>query len=227
MYDTARMEHEALSAPKEGEPGFAAAAAAAAAPDASDAEGVGHRAVPAANVLLEEGQNASHLYGDVTADDLDAPKTVQERLADRDKARLMRSFYYAVCFYLAAAMLVFFLPSIVPNGGALMIFLDCLLWVFAAALLVVFRMRESNQFLLLDEEGAGNMETSTELGMLQPREEAAGGGRLPQLKPFPARFTLGDEEEGGGGGAGGVNASAAAQGVVIRPVASGALPSPR
>jgi hypothetical protein len=105
-----------------------------------------------------------------------------------------------------------------------MIFLDCLLWVFAAALLVVFRMRETNQFLLLDEEGAGGLETSTELGVLQHRE----GGRLPQLQPFPARFTLGDEEEGGGGGgSGGVNASAAAQGVVIRPVASGALPSPR
>ena len=42
---------------------------------------VGHTEVPrnAAAVLLEEGANASHLYGDVHADDLDAPKTVQVR----------------------------------------------------------------------------------------------------------------------------------------------------
>ena len=205
MYDTARVEWETLRAPA-AEP---APAAPPPAPGAADG-GVGHRAVPVGAALLEEGQNASHLYGDVSSADLDAAKSVQDRIDDRDKERLMRSFFYAVCVYITVAMVVFFLPALIPGGGALLIFLDCLLWGFAAALLVVFRLRESNQFLLLDDEGAAGLEmTTTELGVMGHDE---GGGGRGGDKP---RFTLHDDEEGGGG----VNASAAARhGVVLRPL---------
>jgi hypothetical protein len=112
--------------------------------------------------------------------------------------------------------------QLLPGAGALLIFLDCLLWAFAAALLWTFRLRESNQFLLLDEEGAAGMAT-TELGVLSGDDDGegghggghggggggvygdgGGGGKGAAGGSASPRFTLGsdDDEEAGGGGGG-------------------------
>ncbi len=120
MYDAARGEWERLRSAREAEAGAAAAdpeaaaAAAAEAAAASAAEGVGHRNVPAGQgALLEEGANASHLpYGDLEREDLDAPKSVADRLADVEREALMRRFFVGVCGYMAVAALAFVLPQV-------------------------------------------------------------------------------------------------------------------
>lgn len=214
----------------------------------TEGTGVGHSALPANVVLLEEGQNASHLYGDVVGDDLDAPKTVQDRIADRDKLRLMRQFFLAVSIYITVAVLVFFLPLFAPMtvDAALLVAYDCILWVFLAGLLWVFRLRQSNQFLLLTDDAVVG-ETTTELGVLYhdgdddenegpgSRYGGFGGARNGGVRsgaPAPAapKYTLGDDEDEGQryGGTRGradsmeVNASAARHGVVVE-----SLPTPQ
>jgi hypothetical protein len=256
MYDTARAEWQALqNAGAEGAQGALPPNMSYPSdiiPSATDSAGVGHAAVPNNAALLEEGANSSHLYGDIVGEDLDAPKTVQDRVADRDKVRLMKNFFYAVSVYLIMAMVVFFLPIFVPMtvDAALLVVYDALLWVFLAGLLIVFRMRESNQFLMIGEDGEGNFETTTELGVLYRREDEAGnaassaatgtmtgvvGGTGGGGTAAGARYSLGDDddEEIATGdvddgpypskprGSGNVNASAASQGVVVQP-----LPSP-
>jgi len=255
MYDTARSEWVALqNAGAEGAQGALPphmSYPSDVIPSANDSAGVGHAAVPNNAALLEEGANASHMYGDIVGEDLDAPKTVQDRVADRDKVRLMKNFFYAVSVYLVMAMVVFFVPMFVPMAvdAALLVAYDALLWVFLAGLLIVFRLRESNQFLMIGEDGDGDFETTTELGVLYRRDEdeniatgntnttsgSGGGGGTG------ARYTLDDDDEeiaaggvdehpypsrpqGGsskGTSSGNVNASAASHGVVVKP-----LPSP-
>jgi len=256
MYDTARSEWVALqNAGAEGAQGNLPpnmSYPSDVIPSATDSAGVGHAAVPNNAALLEEGANASHLYGDIVGEDLDAPKTVQDRVADRDKVRLMKNFFYAVSVYLVMAMVVFFVPMFVPTAvdAALLVAYDAVLWIFLAGLLFVFRLRESNQFLMIGEDGDGEYETTTELGVLYRRDEdeniaagnaATGGGANASA---PARYTLnGDDDDDGeiaaggvddhpypskpqansikGSGSGIVNASAASHGVVVQP-----LPSP-
>ena len=133
--------------------------------------GIGHSTVPYDASLLEEGENASHMYGDIVSEDLDAPKSVQDRIADRDKVRLMKNFFIAVSIYILLSLLVFFVPIFVSSAvdAALLILYDSLLWVFLAGLLVVFRLRNSNQFILLTEDGG--VETTTELGVLYHNDD--------------------------------------------------------
>lgn len=78
------------------------------------AAGVGHAAVPT-QVLLEEGRNASHLYGATEGRDADEPRTVQDRIETRDKLRLIRTFFYGVSTYVVANLFVIFLPIFVPT----------------------------------------------------------------------------------------------------------------
>lgn len=216
MYDTARAEWEALTQQPVQLDGDAPLPGTR---DSSSA--VGHTAVPNNAVLLEAGQNASHLYGDVTDRDLDAPKNVAERIEDRDKARLMRQFFVGVSIYIIAAILVFFLPAFVPMGvgAALVIGYDVVLICFLAGLLFVFRMRESNQYLNLTEEGGiDGPEMTTELGVLQPNEHsnnnnsreqrpsaaapwprvgAVKTGAVPAAAAPQPRFTLEDDDISG------------------------------
>jgi hypothetical protein len=210
MYDTARSEWQALqNAGAEGAQGALPPSMSYPSdviPSATDSAGVGHAAVPNNAALLEEGANASHLYGDIVGEDLDAPKTVQDRVADRDKVRLMKNFFYAVSVYLIMAMIVFFLPMFVPMtvDAALLVAYDALLWVFLTGLLIVFRMRESNQFLMIGEDGDGNFETTTELGVLYRRDENRSNNNVNSTRNMTsgggggqaaARYTLGDDDD--------------------------------
>ena len=106
VFDVIQKERDALEGPPEEQvyggaaPPYPAAATLPVSRPGADADGSGHAAMPRnAAVLLEEGQNASHLYGDVHTGDLDAPKTVQDKVERRDKLRLIRRFFYAFCFY--------------------------------------------------------------------------------------------------------------------------------
>lgn len=248
MYDTARSEWQALAnAGAEGAQGALPPSLSYPSdvlPTAGDSAGVGHSAVPNNAALLEEGQNESHLYGDIVGEDLDAPKTVQDRVADRDKIRLMKNFLFAVSLYLCMAMVVFFVPMFVPMAvdAALLVAYDAILWAFLAGLLVVFRLRDTNQFLLIGEEGEEGFETTTELGVLY-RDAEEEAQEEQRREAVPPRYTLDDEDGEIGavdvsyvnrtmGSNGGrrnsrsgnmnINASAAAQGVVVQP-----LPSPQ
>jgi hypothetical protein len=233
LYDTAKAEWQSLQlAAADADQGRSGAEANGDFSFSRDRGGdrveVGHVAVPGnAALLAEEGANASHLYGDVLVDDLDAPKSVMERIADRDKARLMKQFFFAVSIYIIMAMVVFFVPLFVPIvvQAALLIAYDALLWLFMAGLLIVFRMRESNQFLLLTDAGLGGGETTTELGVLYHDDDGDGdgdgtarrGAAGNSSRRVTPKFTLEDDDELSQE----VNDRAAQQGVIIQ-----SLPSP-
>lgn len=72
---------------------------------------------------------------------------------DREKLRLISAFSWGVSAYVIASVAVIVLPAFVPSVVDFVIVLlqNAVLWVFVAALLVVFRMREGNQYLNLVE----------------------------------------------------------------------------
>ena len=127
------------------------------------AAAVGHVALPPGgdvSMLLEPGSNASHLYGDVIAEDLDAHKTVADRVADKEKANLLQRFFIGVCAYVIASMASFLLPLFLPSvvDRTILAIQNVILWCFMAALLWTFKMREGNQYLALVE--ADNADTA-------------------------------------------------------------------
>lgn len=124
---------------------------------------VGHVAVPTGgdvSMLLEPGSNASHLYGDIIAEDLDARKSVADRVADKEKATLLKRFFIGVSAYVIASMLSFLLPVFLPTvvDRTILAIQNVILWCFMAALLWTFKMREGNQYLALVE--ADNADTA-------------------------------------------------------------------
>lgn len=197
---------------------------------------VGHAAIPT-QVLLDQGANASHLYGATDDVDADEPKTVQDRIENRDKLRLIRTFFYGVSAYVIATLIVIFLPVFVPAivDRVILALQNALLFIFMAALLWTFRMRNSNAYLVLND--AVGLETTTELGVLssdpdpKPRSKPVGGGVYGTASASHNAFTLDDEEDDdeeaalaarrSGGrsqslGPVNLNLSAARQGVVVK-----------
>ena len=125
----------------------------------SEGHGEGHVAEPIPGAaLLEPGMNASHLYGDVNVEDLDARKTIADKVADREKALLLKRFFYGVCGYVIASMAAFLLPVFLPSvvDRTILIIQNVVLLLFVAALLFTFRMREGNQYLNLVEADAAD-----------------------------------------------------------------------
>jgi len=127
------------------------------------AAAVGHVALPPGgdvSMLLEPGSNTSHLYGDIIAEDLDARKTVADRVADKEKATLLQRFFIGVCAYVIASMASFLLPLFLPSvvDRTILAIQNVILWCFMAALLWTFKMREGNQYLALVE--ADNADTA-------------------------------------------------------------------
>lgn len=217
IFDTIQKEKEVL---EQGYPDVSAPGAAGA---GMPGEGVPPYPAGGNAVLLEEtGGNASHLYVDVVEADLDAPKTFQDKVDEREKLRLIRLFFYGVCGYLIATIAVVFLPLFVPTvvDRTILVLQNVVLLVFLAVLLWTFRMRQGSPYLLMDEEletgGLMDNAPTTELGVLshdddleeeqQPRPTLGGRPAGPS-SAAAARFTLSDEEEHapsmGGGGAGG------------------------
>ncbi len=99
-------------------------------------------------------------------------KTVQETVSDREKLTIMKRFFVGVSVYIVASILVFFLPVFLPSiVNAVMLGLyDVLLLAFVAALMWIFRLRQSNQFVPLSSsesmQGAFSYTYDTELGVV-------------------------------------------------------------
>ncbi len=80
-----------------------------------------------------------------TGEDLDGPKTVEEKVAKVSKVRLLRQFSYGVIAYVVATALVVLLPIFVssaPGEEAVRVVLvmqNVVLWVFMAGLAWIFR----------------------------------------------------------------------------------------
>lgn len=176
------------------------------------AAGTGEGTVGGQAVLLQDdGGNMSHLYVDVVEADLDAPKTFQDKVYDREKLRLVRRFFYGVCAYLTATIAVIFLPLFVPSviDRTILILQNLVLWGFLGMLLWTFRMRQGSPYLLMDEdapETGGLVDApTTELGMMGHHDSDDGAcdeeaGRRRQQGAHnssgnSARFTLDDEDE--------------------------------
>ena len=81
----------------------------------------------------------------MTGEDLDGPKTVEEKVAKVSKVRLLRQFSYGVIAYVVATALVVLLPIFVssaPGEEAVRVVLvmqNVVLWVFMAGLAWIFR----------------------------------------------------------------------------------------
>lgn len=120
---------------------------------------------------MQEDDDDIPVYTSVQQRDTDTLKTVEECVSDREKLQIMKRFFIGVSIYIVASVLVFFLPIFLPNiwEATLLMLYDILLLGFIGTLLFVFRMRHSNQFVLLgsDEDGTGgNQLYNTELGVL-------------------------------------------------------------
>ncbi|BDA47005.1 hypothetical protein COCOBI_09-4600 [Coccomyxa sp. Obi] len=152
-------------------------------------EGVGHNVDLPAEVLLDGNTVLSDHYAEVTDNDTDAVKTVEERLDHRSKLRLMSQFMFGVGGYIIARIAAILLPLFFVNQPGqedlairiVLILENVVLWAFLAALAFIFRLRPDNPYLLLDEFGEGNATDgglTTELGVMGNEEaEGHGGGR--------------------------------------------------
>ena len=158
MYDTAKMEWESL---KE-----------AASPEEArhqGDQGDGGQGSSGKGVPLEYEDDIP-VYSSVGTRDRDSLKTIEECVSDREKLLIMKRFFVGVSVYVVASVLVFFLPVFLPHiwEAVILSLYDLILLVFLGSLLYVFRMRQSNQFVLvqMDENDAFLNGTTTELGVL-------------------------------------------------------------
>jgi hypothetical protein len=122
-------------------------------------------------MVVDEDDEDIPVYTSVQQRDMDTLKTVEECVSDREKLKIMKWFFIGVSVYVVASVLVFFLPVLLPNiwEATLLMLYDVLLLGFIGTLLFVFRMRDSNQFVLLgsdENEGGGDRVYNTELGVL-------------------------------------------------------------
>ena len=98
-----------------------------------------------------------------------------------------------------AFVLALFLPVFAPQAvdRVVLVAWNALLWLFLATLLAVFRMRPTNQYLVLEEDWEAGAETggrgAARAGALPSHR--LGVGRTLRLRGWPS------EGAGGGGGA--------------------------
>jgi hypothetical protein len=119
---------------------------------------------------MEEDDNIT-VYTSVQGRDNEM-KTIEETVSDREKLTIMRRFLIGVSIYIVASILVFFLPVFLPTiVNAVMLGLyDLLLLAFLGALMWIFRLRQSNQFVPLSSSeslhGGFSYMYDTELGVV-------------------------------------------------------------
>ncbi|KAK9840548.1 hypothetical protein WJX81_000721 [Elliptochloris bilobata] len=226
IIDTVAKERDLLEAPQEGivgaapadggeagagSPGRPAAATGAGAA-ASKSNGAGPsgggtaageqgHTVDLPQEVLLDNVVLSDVYAEVSGNDTDGPKTVEERLLHASKLRLLRYYIWAVSGYAVAYAAAILVPLFVlgePGQEDLAVLvvsllLDVVKWAFLAALCFIFRLRPDNPYLLLDEGGttglSSDADLTTELGVLAPEDTA-------EAEEFQRR-----RDGGGGGGA--------------------------
>ena len=164
MYDTAKMEWDMLKNSINGDGGE----------KQEDVEEQGGRVGPSGIYYTgqEEEEDDIPVYSSVENRDRDTLKTVEECVSDREKLIIMKRFFVGVSIYIVASVLVFFLPVFLPHiwEATLLSLYDVLLLVFIGALMFVFRMRQTNQFVLVssgeEQQGLGIHAYTTELGVM-------------------------------------------------------------
>ncbi|PSC76093.1 hypothetical protein C2E20_0258 [Micractinium conductrix] len=245
IFDTIQKEKDILEQGHHDVSALPGGAPAAGGP--AGAAGAGGEGTVGGQAVLLEGPGAdSHLYVDVVEVDLDAPKTFQDKVENREKLRLIRRFFFGVCAYLIATIAVIFLPLFVPTvvDRTILVLQNVVLWLFLAALLWTFRMRQGSPYLLVDEAGGMAEGASTELGVMGQEGDDEEDGRHGAAAWAAARFTLSDEHEeeerpgrstgagGSGGGAAGsgrqptLNVDAAQHGVLVEALPTPVTPAP-
>mmetsp|Transcript_37045 Transcript_37045/g.93576 ORF Transcript_37045/g.93576 Transcript_37045/m.93576 type:complete len:472 (-) Transcript_37045:376-1791(-) len=165
----------------------------------------GAAAPPASSGIAPVPNTTFAGMGDPDADALDTPDAQQQQQADpygpppnvhevvtvedavshRDKSNILKRFRVGVYCYATAYFIVIVLPVFSPSGllpQTLIHAFNLVSWGFTAWLVWIFRLREDNPYLLIDEEGrvrgqAGGTaldvsQLDTELGVMSPAEEA-------------------------------------------------------
>ncbi|KAK9819921.1 hypothetical protein WJX72_003958 [[Myrmecia] bisecta] len=199
IFDTVQHERELLEQPREGYVGSVRRDE-----EAGQGEtGAGGHAVQLPQEVLEAnaGGDLHDVYAEVTGNDADAPKTVQDRLVHRSKIRLMQQFMWGVGTYVIATAVVILLPLFVvntPGEDALVVVLvaqNVVLWGLLAALCYIFRLREDSPYLLLEEDSP---ETVTGLDSLadDPSLEMGSLSLGPVAPHTPDSKRYGDLERG-------------------------------
>jgi cbb3-type cytochrome oxidase subunit 3 len=168
MYDTAKQEWDMLNDSILGDGGAKHAHL-----EEEEEEGrMGPRGYYGGHGIQEEEDDIP-VYSSVENRDRDSLKTVEECVSDREKLVIMKRFFVGVSIYIVASVLVFFLPVFLPHiwEATLLSLYDVLLLVFIGALMFVFRMRQTNQFVLVssgeEQQGLGlHGQYTTELGVM-------------------------------------------------------------
>lgn len=199
VFDTIQKEREMLEQPEQDVYGMAEAGQLHAHPRPEGEQpsgiatgetdaGAGH-AVSLPPDAVGDPDAMPNTYGEVTVEDLDGPKTVEEKVARLAKIRLLKQFQIGVIAYVLATAAVVLLPIFVSNKPgkeafwAVLILQNLVLWGFMASLAFIFRLRGDSPYLMLDEEeGAGANNDShleTQLGVLGEDDEEANGRHSP------------------------------------------------
>lgn len=190
VFDTIAREREMLEMTEQDvyntmEEGQAAPGAAA---RNGGADATGHAVLPPVEIILaEEDQTIPNFYGNITSDDLDGPKTVEETVTKASKITLLRQFSYGVIAYVVATALVVLLPIFVtsaPGEQAIKVVLimqNVVLFGFMGGLAWIFRLRAGSQYLLMEEDGPdGELgEMRTELGVMGTGDAPESGNSSP------------------------------------------------
>jgi hypothetical protein len=206
IFDTAQKEREALEGPKEGIVGAQGIqdpeqgvthTTTVFPPNQGIASGAANKADEGSSgqairlpVEVEQQGDLRDVYAQVHEEDTDQPKTVQDRMLTSSKIRLMRQFTWGVAGYVIATAAVILLPVFVmvePGDSALRAILigqNIVLWCFLAALAWIFRPREDNPYLMLDEGAEDQPEgLHTEISFTEGASDEALGSRPGRSSP--------------------------------------------
>lgn len=151
--------------------------------------GDGHAVVPPIEAAVDNNGELPNTYGEVTVEDLDGSKTVEEKVARHAKIRLLKQFSFGVAFYALSTFAVIIVPVfIAPNvpGETVMrvvlILQNVVYWLFMLGLAYIFRLRGDSPYLMVGEEESSSPEDDhnnlrTELGVLDGDSGSESGQR--------------------------------------------------
>ncbi|KAK9800811.1 hypothetical protein WJX73_009927 [Symbiochloris irregularis] len=226
ILDTAQRERASLDPAKEGIVGaqvspdveIGAYNRSIATANANGGEAVGHEVNrPIADTEVVPGNRMPDVYAEMNAEDTDATKTVQDKVLTRSKLALMRQFQIGVGVYFSLLILVYVvLPMLLLNPNApeqdnavisiAILLQNVVLWAFLVALCFIFRLREDNPYLMLEEDDSPslphNAQVDTSLGEVRDVRTELGVLSSSDLDTPPSRgggFKRGTSPTRGGG----------------------------
>mmetsp|Transcript_2103 Transcript_2103/g.6270 ORF Transcript_2103/g.6270 Transcript_2103/m.6270 type:complete len:441 (+) Transcript_2103:233-1555(+) len=214
VFDTVAKERQMLEEPEQdvygdAESGVRVPPSMPQAPGSTDA-GTGHAVVPPMEAQ-DNGGAMPNTYGEVTVEDLDGPKTVEEKVARQAKIRVFKQFSAGVVAYVTTTLAVIILPIFVsPDAGTsetavkvVLVLQNLVFLIFMASLAWIFRLRGDSPYLVVgEEEGEGQGDDNnmtTELGVLGDDDSDAPGRHrgsdAGSMDNFALHDDLDDDEE--------------------------------